>query len=349
MGESMADLDDKLQALNGIAAKAKVAIDASEQKSELEAVRIEYLGKKGLITAYLKQLGEVSVEQRPVIGKSVNLAKREVASLIDVRFKALAVAALNAALEAEKIDVTLPGRGEETGGLHPVTRTLQRIEKYFQHIGFQVAEGPEVEDSTHNFTALNIPEHHPARAMHDTFYFNAETLLRTHTSPVQVRVMKEQAPPLRVIAPGRVYRCDSDLTHTPMFHQVEGLMVDEHVSFTDLKGILADFLKAFFEKDLNVRFRPSYFPFTEPSAEADIECVMCGGEGCRVCSHTGWLEVLGCGMVHPEVFKHVGIDSEKYLGLAFGMGVERLAMLRYGVNDLRLFFENDLRFLRQFN
>ena len=349
MGESMAELDDKLQALNDIAAKAKVAIDASEQKSELEAVRIEYLGKKGLITAYLKQLGDVSVEQRPVIGKSVNLAKQEVAGLIDVRFKALAEAAMNAALEAEKIDVTLPGRGEETGGLHPVTRTLQRIEEYFQHIGFQVAEGPEVEDSTHNFTALNIPEHHPARAMHDTFYFNAETLLRTHTSPVQVRVMEEQAPPLRVIAPGRVYRCDSDLTHTPMFHQVEGLMVDEHVSFTDLKGILADFLKAFFEKDLNVRFRPSYFPFTEPSAEADIECVMCGGEGCRVCSHTGWLEVLGCGMVHPEVFKHVGIDSEKYLGLAFGMGVERLAMLRYGVNDLRLFFENDLRFLRQFN
>lgn len=349
MGESMAELDDKLQALNDIAAKAKVAIDASEQKSELEAVRIEYLGKKGLITAYLKQLGDVSVEQRPVIGKSVNLAKQEVAGLIDVRFKALAEAAMNAALEAEKIDVTLPGRGEETGGLHPVTRTLQRIEEYFQHIGFQVAEGPEVEDSTHNFTALNIPEHHPARAMHDTFYFNAETLLRTHTSPVQVRVMEEQAPPLRVIAPGRVYRCDSDLTHTPMFHQVEGLMVDEHVSFTDLKGILADFLKAFFEKDLNIRFRPSYFPFTEPSAEADIECVMCGGEGCRVCSHTGWLEVLGCGMVHPEVFKHVDIDSEKYLGLAFGMGVERLAMLRYGVNDLRLFFENDLRFLRQFN
>ena len=345
----MAELDDKLQALNDIAANAKAAIDVCEQKSELEAVRIEYLGKKGLITAYLKQLGDVSVEQRPVIGKSVNLAKQEVAGLIDVRFKALAEAALNAALEAEKIDVTLPGRGEETGGLHPVTRTLQRIEQYFQHIGFQVAEGPEVEDSTHNFTALNIPEHHPARAMHDTFYFNAETLLRTHTSPVQVRVMEEQAPPLRVIAPGRVYRCDSDLTHTPMFHQVEGLMVDEHVSFTDLKGILADFLKAFFEKDLNVRFRPSYFPFTEPSAEADIECVMCDGKGCRVCSHTGWLEVLGCGMVHPEVFKHVDIDSEKYLGLAFGMGVERLAMLRYGVNDLRLFFENDLRFLRQFN
>lgn len=349
MGEEMTELDDKLQALDVIAEEAKAAVEAAEDNAQLDAVRVDYLGKKGKITAYLKQLGDVSVEQRPVIGKSVNLAKQATAALIEVRSKSLAEAAMNAALEAEKVDVTLPGRGEQTGGLHPVTRTLQRIQQYFERIGFQVAEGPEVEDSTHNFTALNIPEHHPARAMHDTFYFNAETLLRTHTSPVQVRVMEAQEPPLRVIAPGRVYRCDSDLTHTPMFHQVEGLMVDEHISFTDLKGILADFLQAFFEKDLNVRFRPSYFPFTEPSAEADIECVMCGGEGCRVCSHTGWLEVLGCGMVHPEVFKHVDIDSEKYLGLAFGMGVERLAMLRYGVNDLRLFFENDLRFLRQFN
>lgn len=345
----MAELDSQLQALNDIVAIAKEAIAHANKNAELEVVRVEYLGKKGKITAYLKELGNVSVEQRPVIGKSVNLAKQEVASLIDVRGKLLAESAMNAALEADKIDVTLPGRGEQTGGLHPVTRTLQRIEQYFQQIGFQVAEGPEIEDSTHNFTALNIPEHHPARAMHDTFYFNAETLLRTHTSPVQVRVMENKEPPLRIIAPGRVYRCDSDLTHTPMFHQVEGLMVDENVSFTDLKGILSDFLQAFFEKDLNVRFRPSYFPFTEPSAEADIECVMCNGEGCRVCSHTGWLEVLGCGMVHPTVFEHVNIDSEKYLGLAFGMGVERLAMLRYGVNDLRLFFENDLRFLRQFN
>lgn len=345
----MAELDSQLQALNDIVATAKDAIAHADKNAVLEIVRVEYLGKKGKITAYLKELGNVSVEQRPVIGKSVNLAKQEVAGLIDVRGKLLAESAMNAALEAEKIDVTLPGRGEQTGGLHPVTRTLQRIEQYFQQIGFQVAEGPEIEDSTHNFTALNIPEHHPARAMHDTFYFNAETLLRTHTSPVQVRVMENEEPPLRIIAPGRVYRCDSDLTHTPMFHQVEGLMVDENVSFTDLKGILSDFLQAFFEKDLKVRFRPSYFPFTEPSAEADIECVMCNGEGCRVCSHTGWLEVLGCGMVHPTVFEHVNIDSEKYLGLAFGMGVERLAMLRYGVNDLRLFFENDLRFLRQFN
>lgn len=345
----MAELDSQLQALNDIVATAKDAIAHADTNAVLEIVRVEFLGKKGKITAYLKELGNVSVEQRPVIGKSVNLAKQEVAGLIDVRGKLLAESAMNAALEAEKIDVTLQGRGEQTGGLHPVTRTLQRIEQYFQQIGFQVAEGPEIEDSTHNFTALNIPEHHPARAMHDTFYFNAETLLRTHTSPVQVRVMENEEPPLRIIAPGRVYRCDSDLTHTPMFHQVEGLMVDENVSFTDLKGILSDFLQAFFEKDLKVRFRPSYFPFTEPSAEADIECVICNGEGCRVCSHTGWLEVLGCGMVHPTVFEHVNIDSEKYLGLAFGMGVERLAMLRYGVNDLRLFFENDLRFLRQFN
>lgn len=293
-------------------------------------------------------MGNLSAEERPLIGKEVNLAKQEVAGLTEVRSKLLAEQAMNAALAAETVDVTLPGRNAEVGGLHPVTRTLQRIEQYFRQIGFQIAEGPEIEDGDHNFTALNIPESHPARAMHDTFYFNAEMLLRTHTSPVQIRVMENEQPPLRIIAPGRVYRCDSDLTHTPMFHQVEGLMVDENISFTDLKGILADFLQAFFEKPLNVRFRPSYFPFTEPSAEADIECVICGGEGCRVCSHTGWLEVLGCGMVHPKVFEHVNIDSEKYLGLAFGMGVERLAMLRYGVNDLRLFFENDLRFLRQF-
>lgn len=345
----MAELDDKLQALNDIVDVAKEAVNNAKARNELETVRVEYLGKKGKITAYLKQLGNVSVEQRPVIGKSVNLAKQEVSALIDEQAKVLAEAEMNAALEAEKVDVSLPGRGEQSGGLHPITRTLRRIESYFQRIGFDVAEGPEIEDSHHNFTALNIPEHHPARAMHDTFYFDADKLLRTHTSPVQVRVMEQQQPPLRLIAPGRVYRCDSDLTHTPMFHQVEGLMVDEYISFTDLKGVLSDFLQAFFEKDLKVRFRPSYFPFTEPSAEADIECVICGGEGCRVCSHTGWIEILGCGMVHPNVFKHVDIDSEKYLGFAFGLGVERMAMLRYGVNDLRLFFDNDLRFLRQFN
>jgi len=344
----MAELSSQLLALKDIVEAAKTAIQNATDAKTLDNVRVEYLGKKGKITAYVKELGNVSVEERPLIGKEVNLAKQEVAGLTETRGRTLAEEAMHAALAAETVDVTLPGRNSEVGGLHPVTRTLQRIEQYFRQIGFQIAEGPEIEDGDHNFTALNIPESHPARAMHDTFYFNAEMLLRTHTSPVQIRVMEQQQPPLRIIAPGRVYRCDSDLTHTPMFHQVEGLMVDENVSFTDLKGILADFLQAFFEKPLNVRFRPSYFPFTEPSAEADIECVICSGEGCRVCSHTGWLEVLGCGMVHPKVFEHVGIDSEKYLGLAFGMGVERLAMLRYGVNDLRLFFENDLRFLRQF-
>ncbi|HSH48244.1 MAG TPA: phenylalanine--tRNA ligase subunit alpha, partial [Halomonas sp.] len=246
-------------------------------------------------------------------------------------------------------DVTLPGRGQASGGLHPVTRTLERIEGLFTRIGFAVATGPEIEDDYHNFEALNIPAHHPARGMADTFYFDATRLLRTHTSPVQVRTMQAQSPPIRIVCPGRVYRSDSDLTHTPMFHQVEGLLVDENISFADLKGTLEDFLHAFFERDdLSVRFRPSYFPFTEPSAEVDIECVMCAGQGCRVCSHTGWLEVLGCGMVHPAVFGHVGIDAERYTGFAFGMGAERLAMLRYGVNDLRLFFDNDLRFLRQF-
>jgi len=235
-----------------------------------------------------------------------------------------------------------------SGGLHPVTRTLRRIETLFASAGFSVAEGPEIEDDYHNFEALNIPSHHPARAMHDTFYIDAHRLLRTHTSPVQIRVMRDSQPPLKIIAPGRVYRCDSDLTHTPMFHQVEGFYLDEEVSFADLKGVLNQFLSHFFERELRLRFRPSYFPFTEPSAEVDIECVICNGKGCRVCKNTGWLEVLGCGMIHPEVLRHVGIDSEKYSGYAFGMGVERLTMLRYGVNDLRLFFENDLRFLRQF-
>lgn len=344
----MAELSTQLQALEEITATARQAVAEAQDNRSLDDVRVEYLGKKGKITAYLKQLGNVSVEDRPVIGKSVNLAKQEVTGLVEQRGRALAEAALQAALKAETVDVTLPGRNSEVGGLHPVTRTLQRIERYFRNIGFDVAEGPEIEDSHHNFTALNIPETHPARAMHDTFYFDADKLLRTHTSPVQIRVMEENQPPLRLIAPGRVYRCDSDLTHTPMFHQVEGLMVDENISFTDLKGVLSDFLQAFFEKPLKVRFRPSYFPFTEPSAEADIECVICGGEGCRVCSHTGWIEILGCGMVHPNVFEHVNIDSEKYLGFAFGLGVERMAMLRYGVNDLRLFFDNDLRFLSQF-
>ncbi|MGH8402226.1 MAG: phenylalanine--tRNA ligase subunit alpha, partial [Gammaproteobacteria bacterium] len=257
--------------------------------------------------------------------------------------------ALNTQLDSQAIDVTLPGRGQQPGTIHPISRTLERIETIFRAAGFEVAEGPEVEDDFHNFEALNIPAQHPARAMQDTFYLKNGLLLRTHTSPVQVRAMKDRKPPMRIIAPGRVYRRDSDLTHTPMFHQVEGLLVDKNVSMANLKGMLAGFVRAFFEADLKVRFRPSYFPFTEPSAEMDVECVMCHGSGCRVCGNTGWLEVLGCGMVHPQVFAHVGIDSRRWSGYAFGMGVERLTMLRYGVNDLRLFFENDLRFLAQFH
>ncbi len=334
--------------LTQLVAEATGAIESAAELAALDEARVRYLGKSGLLTAQLKNLGKLPSEERPAAGQAINKAKQELEALIGERKTALEQAALQARLASERIDVTLPGRGMGQGGLHPVTRTLARIEELFANAGFKVAEGPEIEDDFHNFEALNIPAHHPARAMHDTFYFDAHLLLRTHTSPVQIREMQSAAPPLKIIAPGRVYRCDSDLTHTPMFHQVEGLLVDEDVSFADLKGVLYDFLTSFFERDLKLRFRPSYFPFTEPSAEADIECVMCGGKGCRVCKQTGWLELLGCGMVHPEVFRHVGIDSEKYTGYAFGVGVERLAMMRYGINDLRLFFENDLRFLRQF-
>jgi phenylalanyl-tRNA synthetase alpha chain len=335
---------DELQAaaLNEVAAAADAAA--------LDAVRVRYLGKKGLLTQQLKQLGSLPAGERPAAGQAINRAKHALQQAIEARARELQSAALDVQLVEETIDVSLPGRGGLSGGLHPITRTLRRIERLFTPLGFSVAEGPEIEDDYHNFEALNIPAHHPARAMHDTFYFDAHTLLRTHTSPVQVRVMEERKPPLRIIAPGRVYRCDSDLTHTPMFHQVEGLLVDENVSFANLKSLLDEFLHLFFERDdLAVRFRPSYFPFTEPSAEVDIQCVMCAGKGCRVCSQSGWLEVLGCGMVHPNVFQYAGIDNERYTGYAFGMGVERLAMLRYGVNDLRLFFENDLNFLTQFN
>ncbi len=340
--------NDLQQQVDELVQQAAEAVRNAEDLIQLDQVRVRYLGKKGEMTAQMQSLGKLPHEERREAGKVINTAKQAVQQMIEDRRDILQQAALAARLNAETLDVSLPGRGQQMGGLHPVTRTLQRIESLFSQLGFEVAEGPEIEDDYHNFEALNIPESHPARAMHDTFYFDAHTVLRTHTSPVQIRVMQERQPPLRIIAPGRVYRCDSDLTHTPMFHQIEGLLVDEHVTFADLKGILDDFLRNFFEQDLKIRFRPSYFPFTEPSAEADIECVMCAGKGCRVCSHTGWLEVLGCGMVHPRVFEHVDIDNEKYTGFAFGMGVERLAMLRYGVNDLRLFFENDLRFLRQF-
>nr|WP_298415287.1 phenylalanine--tRNA ligase subunit alpha [uncultured Halomonas sp.] len=332
-----------------LVAEARAAIAKANDVSTLDAVRVEYLGKKGEITTLLKGLGKLPPEQRPEAGERINQVKQQLSGEIETRKRELEQRALDARLQSERIDVTLPGRGQSTGGLHPVTRTLERIEGLFTRIGFDVAVGPEIEDDYHNFEALNIPAHHPARGMADTFYFDANRLLRTHTSPVQVRTMESQEPPIRIVCPGRVYRSDSDLTHTPMFHQVEGLLIDEDVSFADLKGTIEDFLHAFFERDdLSVRFRPSYFPFTEPSAEVDIQCVMCSGDGCRVCSHSGWLEVMGCGMVHPEVFRHSGIDTERYTGFAFGMGAERLAMLRYGVNDLRLFFDNDLRFLRQF-
>lgn len=337
-----------MENLDALVSTALEAVKQAVDVNALEQIRVQFLGKKGELTLVMKTLGKMSAEERPKAGALINEAKERVQVELNARKADMEAAAMNAKLAAERIDVTLPGRGQVSGGLHPVTRTMERIEQFFSHIGFSVAEGPEVEDDYHNFEALNIPGHHPARAMHDTFYFNANTLLRTHTSPVQVRTMESQEPPIRIVCPGRVYRCDSDLTHSPMFHQVEGLLVDRKVSFADLKGTIEEFLRVFFEKELAVRFRPSFFPFTEPSAEVDIQCVMCNGDGCRVCSQTGWLEVMGCGMVHPNVFSSAGIDSEIYQGFAFGMGVERLAMLKYGVNDLRLFFDNDLRFLAQF-
>lgn len=337
----MATLDDVL-------AQAKVEIAAAESLVLLDQVRVQYLGKKGLITEQMKTLGQLDPEARKLAGAKINEVRDQLTGDLDARKLALEDQALKARLASETIDVTLPGRGVQTGGLHPVTLTLRRIRDLFEKMGFETVEGPEVEDDFHNFEALNIPASHPARAMHDTFYFDAHTLLRTHTSPVQVRVMESREPPLRILAPGRVYRCDSDLTHTPMFHQVEGFLVDRDVSFADLRGVLYEFLTHFFEKDVAVRFRPSYFPFTEPSAEVDIACVICDGQGCRVCKQTGWLEVMGCGMIHPRVFGFANIDPEVYSGFAFGLGVERMAMLRYGINDLRLFFENDLKFLRQF-
>ncbi|WP_212631841.1 phenylalanine--tRNA ligase subunit alpha [Pseudomonas sp. KB-10] len=337
-----------MENLDALVSQALEAVQQSEDVNALEQLRVQYLGKKGELTALMQTLGKLSAEERPKAGALINTAKNQVQDALNARKSVLEQALLAEKLASERIDVTLPGRGQTSGGLHPVTRTLERVEQFFTHIGFSVAEGPEVEDDYHNFEALNIPGHHPARAMHDTFYFNANMLLRTHTSPVQVRTMESQQPPIRIVCPGRVYRCDSDITHSPMFHQVEGLLVDEGISFADLKGTIEEFLRVFFEKPLGVRFRPSFFPFTEPSAEVDMQCVMCSGKGCRVCKQTGWLEVMGCGMVHPNVLRMSGIDPEKYSGFAFGMGVERLAMLRYGVNDLRLFFDNDLRFLAQF-
>jgi phenylalanyl-tRNA synthetase alpha chain len=328
--------------------RALADVDASANLERLDDVRVRLLGKKGQLTEQLKSLGALPAAERPAAGQRINEAKAAIQAAIESRREALEAAALDAELAKGAIDVTLPGRGQESGGLHPVTRTRLRIERIFMHAGFEVATGPEVEDDFHNFEALNIPKNHPARAMHDTFYFPDGRLLRTHTSPVQIRAMRAMKPPLAVIAPGRVYRNDSDMTHTPMFHQVEGMVVGEAISFANLKAMLHTFVEHFFEQPLGMRLRPSYFPFTEPSAEVDIECVFCHGAGCRVCKHTGWLEILGCGMIHPNVLAAAGIDSEHWQGYAFGMGIERLAMLRYGVDDLRLFFENDLQFLKQF-
>ena len=327
-----------MEGLQELAQKASTAISTAPDLAALEQLRVQYLGKKGAVTAQLKALGQLPAAERPQAGQTINLVKQSIQQALEARKQVLQADALDARLQAEAIDVTLPGRGYSVGGLHPITRTLNRIEDFFSQMGFTTVSGPEIEDDFHNFEALNIPPHHPARAMHDTFYFPNGLLLRTHTSNMQIRVMQEQEPPVRLVAMGRVYRCDYDQTHSPMFHQIEGLVVDEQISMADLKGMLYDFLHAFFEDDqLDIRFRPSYFPFTEPSAEVDIRRK--GGD---------WLEVLGCGMVHPEVFRHVGYDSERYTGYAWGMGAERLAMLRYGVRDLRLFFDNDLRFLRQF-
>jgi phenylalanyl-tRNA synthetase alpha chain len=336
-----------MQELKTILDDALKSFTAITDAVELENAKARYLGKEGSLTGLLKGLGKLSAEERPAAGARINQVKQQIEAALQERRDAIQQHALQSKLAAESLDVTLPGRNSSVGGLHPVTRTLERIETLFHSIGYDVAEGPEIENDFYNFTALNIPEDHPARAMHDTFYIDDQHVLRTHTSPIQIRYMQahvekyklqDAMPDIRIIAPGRVYRVDSDATHSPMFHQVEGLWVGERVSFADLKGVIADFLQNYFEtKDMQVRFRPSFFPFTEPSAEMDMSW------------KGGWLEIGGCGMVHPNVLKHVGIDSEKYIGFAFGMGVERLAMLRYGVNDLRLFFENDVQFLKQFN
>jgi phenylalanyl-tRNA synthetase alpha chain len=336
------------EGLGRLIEQALADVEASRTLSDLDEVRVRLLGKKGLLTEQLKALGKLPAEERPAAGQRINDAKVVIHTAIEARRERLERESLDAELARGTLDVTLPGRGQEAGSIHPVTRARLRIERIFMQAGFEIATGPEVEDDFHNFEALNIPADHPARAMHDTFYFPDGRLLRTHTSPVQIRAMRAREPPMALIAPGRVYRNDSDMTHTPMFHQVEGIVVGENVSFANLKAMLHTFVERFFEQPLGMRLRPSYFPFTEPSAEVDIECVFCHGAGCRVCKQTGWLEILGCGMIHPNVLAAAGIDSEKWQGYAFGMGIERVTMLRYSVDDLRLFFENDVQFLKQF-
>lgn len=342
----MQSLND--ESFSEIVQNAQTAIFAAEDLKALDALRVHYLGKKGELTELLKSLGKLSAEERPAAGQKINIVKEKVQSLLEHRSAELTELAVRQKLAAEALDITLPGRAETVGTLHPVTQTFNDLRRIFTQMGFDVKDGPEIEDDFHNFEALNIPPLHPARAMQDTFYFADNSLLRTQMSPVQIRTMEASKPPLRMVAMGRVYRRDFDITHTPMFHQMEILMVDKHITFADLKGLLKLFLEAFFQQDIKMRFRPSYFPFTEPSAEVDMSCVKCEGKGCRICKNTGWLEVLGCGMVHPNVLKAVNIDSTQYRGFAAGMGVDRLAMLKYRISDLRSLFENDLRFLKQF-
>ena len=338
------------QELQRIKEEALSAIKSASDEQALQDVRVKYLGKKGEVTALLKGLGKLSPEERPKMGALVNAVRQALEEEIDALKTSMEVAVMNARLEEEKIDITLPGRAPKTGHIHPLTTVNEMIEDFFMKMGYTVEEGPEIEQDHFNFECLNLPKDHPARDMQDSFYITENFLLRTHTSPVQARTMQRHEPnsPIRMIAPGKVYRWDYDATHSPVFHQVEGLIIDEHITFADLKGTIETFLRHMFGDDTKVRFRTSFFPFTEPSAEVDISCVMCGGEGCRVCSHTGWLEILGCGMVHPRVLELNGYDPNKVKGFAFGMGVERIAMLLYGIGDLRLFFEDDIRFLEQF-
>ena len=338
------EMEEELQ---GLRRQAEEALAAVADSPQLEEFRVEYLGRKGRFAGLMRQLGQAPADRRPRLGKLANEIKEAVETAFAVRKDQLADQA-QAGSAAEAVDLTLPGRRRPAGRLHPVSQVMSEVCAIFVGMGFAVAEGPDVETDFYNFEALNIPPHHPARAMHDTFYVDEGRLLRTHTSPIQIRAMEKASPPLRMIAPGKVYRCDSDITHTPMFHQVEGFLVDRRVSFADLKGVLSIFIARMFDPATRIRFRPSFFPFTEPSAEVDIGCVICGGKGCRVCKQTGWLEILGAGMIDPEVFAKVGYDSEEYSGFAFGLGIERIAMLRYGITDIRLFYENDLRFLSQF-
>lgn len=337
-----------IEKLDELKKQAREELGSVSDEAALQNLKARFLGKKGAITEILKGMKDLSPEERPKMGQLVNEAKSFVEELVESRLDSIREEKKNRSLFEERIDVTLPGKGLPVGAKHPVTQVMEEIVSIFERMGFEVAEGPEVETDYYNFEALNIPKNHPARDMQDTFYISDDVVLRTHTSPVQIRIMEKLKPPVKIIAPGRVYRNDSDVSHTPMFHQIEGLLVDERVTFGDLKGVLTEFVRLVFGEGIGVRFRPSFFPFTEPSAEMDMQCMICGGKGCRVCKDTGWLEILGCGMVDPEVYKSVGYDSTKYSGFAFGMGIERITMLKFGINDIRLFFENDARFLRQF-